>query len=320
MEMCVIRSNEEILSGAAAANKTIRKDVFQIDPKFLTVEEGHNVRDFETDRVKEHIETLAANIAENGVLTPLECRRETVGKDESGEVIYKYVIVDGECRYRAIRSLEDSENPVIRVPVILERPHNNEADRICDMLNANESLRFSPIELGTAYKKFLQLGWNETGIAQKLGKSVNHVKECLSLLGYDESVVNAVRTNKVSASNVRKLDKKVKEEGVHDDYNRKKEVSRRLEKAIITAEENTDPTKKTKLNVSKYLDIKQTVEERIVSAIDLLVNTFKDKDFTRDQLTDLAEDLRAGQSLQNAFNKIFGAPLVEEDRLVVNEE
>ncbi|MCL2312400.1 MAG: hypothetical protein FWC41_07940, partial [Firmicutes bacterium] len=75
-----------------------------------------------------------------------------------------------------------------------------------------------------------------------------------------------------------------------------------------------------KLNVSKYLDIKQTVEERIVSAIDLLVNTFKDKDFTRDQLTDLAEDLRAGQSLQNAFNKIFGAPLVEEDRLVVNEE
>jgi len=323
-DVVVLKSSNDILNVDTVANKTKRNDVYQVDPRFITIDENHNVRDFQTTRVKEHIEMLAANIAVNGVLTPLECRREHIGKNpENGEPVYKYIIIDGECRFRAVTSLEGTDKAICRVPVMLERTGNNEADRISDMLNANESLRFSPIELGTAYKKFLRIGLTEDEIAQRLGKSVNHVKSCLELLEYDESVIEAVKDekNNVTANNVRQLDKKVKEEGMLDDYTRKKEVSNRLERAIMMAEEEEGDTGKSgKLNVTKYLDIKQTAEERLINAISLVTDTLSRWNFTREQLNDLLEDLRSGQSMQNAINHIFGSSLLDDEKVAVNEE
>lgn len=320
--MKVVKSDEEILGSVSGGdvNKTVRKDVFQIDPKTLTVDAEHNVRNFTDKVVLEHIESLAANIAENGVLTPLTCRRESIGKDpNTGEPIYKYIIVDGECRYRATLLLESRGTPVCRVPAILERSTNNEANRVLDMLNANESLRFAPIELAAAYNKFLNFGWTEEEIAKKLGKSLNHVKETVALLAHDESVIAALKSNKVTANNVRQLDKKIKEEGVMNDYTRKKEVSERLEKAIKLAEtEEGGVAKSGKLNITKFLGISQTESERIISAIELITDTLRNRDFTRANLLDLAEDLRAGQSIQNAVNHVFGLSLIEDTEVEVS--
>jgi ParB/RepB/Spo0J family partition protein len=318
-DVVVLKTDSDLLSIVNNVNKTKRNDVYHVDPRMITIDAGHNVRDFETDRVKEHIEMLAANIAVNGVLTPLECRREHIGKNpNNGEPVYKYVIIDGECRFRAVTSLDGTDKAVSRVPVILERTGNNEADRISDMLNANESLRFAPIELGTAYKKFLRIGLTEEEIAQRLGKSLNHVKNCLELLEYDVNVIEAVKVNKITANNVRQLDKKVKDEGFLDDYTRKKEVSNRLEKAIMLAEEEGDTGKSGRLNVTKYLDIKQTAEERLINAISLVTDTLNKWNFTREQLHDLLEDLRSGQSMQNAINHIFGTSLLEDEEKAVS--
>ena len=318
----VVRTDNEIMESVGGGlNKTQRKDVFQVDPKLLTIELGHNVRDFETERVLEHIQGLSNNIGENGVLTPLECRRESIGKDANGETVFKYVIIDGECRYRAIRLLQGTDKEICRVPVILERTGNSTADRVLDMLNANESLRFSPIELACAYKKFIHLGWTVSEIADKLGKSINHVNDCLSLLEYDENVISSIKTKKVSANNIRQLDKKVKEEGITDDYARKKEVSRRLEIAIERAEEEENADKiGGKINVAKYLEIKQSAEERLISAIELVTSTLNRWNFTSAQLQDLLEDLHAGQSMQNAINKVFGAQLLDTNVAVSNAE
>ena len=311
----VVKSNEEILSSLNVNKTQPKKDVYQVDPQFLTVEADHNVRNFDDVRVKEHVESLAANIAENGILTPLICRREQIGKDKKGELIYKYVIIDGECRFRAVNLLNEKERCVARIPVMLEREHNNDGDRILDMLNGNESLRFTPIELGYAYKKLQRLGWNDEKIAQRVGKSLNHVKECIALLGYDESVVEAVRENIVTANTVRLLDKKVKEEGTKDEYTRKKVVSERLQEAIKKVEEEEGETGKNgKLSVSKILGIKQTLEDRVISAIELIIDTVGEKrDFTRTNLTDLLEDLQSGMKIQPAINKTFSLPLLDED-------
>ena len=149
--------------------------------------EGYNVRDFDADRAREHIESLVGNIAENGVLTPLVCRKQEIGKNKNGAPVFKYVIVDGECRLRAVQLINQTAGfaNITRVPVILEKAHNNEADRLLDMLSGNESLRFSPVELGTAYKRFKNFGWSEEKIANRLGKSIKHVKTCVSLLDID---------------------------------------------------------------------------------------------------------------------------------------
>ena len=315
----VVRSDEEILNNAEEAKEVQRKDVFQVDPLLLTVEEGHNVRDFDSPRVKEHIESLATNILENGVLTPLICRKGTIGKDKDGKAIYKYIIIDGECRFRATQLANQMQSGKIhRVPVILETKGSDKIDRVLDMLNANESLRFTPMELASAYGRFIRLGLDEKEIAKRVGKGLNHVKDTLALLDtdqFDDSVIEAVKTNQISANSARRLKKQIKEEGV-DDHLQKKVQKERLEKAFEVAEKNERQSGK-KLNISKYLDINDPTEKpekRVEKAIELIIKTVGEKrDFTRAHLKNLLEDLKAGLSIQNAINHVFSTPLLDNE-------
>ena len=159
--------------------------IYLVHPNSLITEKGHNIRDFESDRTKEHIETLAENIVENGILTALECQRVLIEKKDGGKPKYKYIIIDGECRYRAINILLEKGIKIDSVPVVLEKSGYSDANRILDLLNANLSLRFSPIELATAYKKLIELGWTTNEIAKKISLSIEHITGCYELLTID---------------------------------------------------------------------------------------------------------------------------------------
>ena len=101
-----------------------RKDLFQIDPRCIIVDENFNVRADYGD-----IESLARSIAENGVMTPLRGYR-----GENGEIH----LTDGYRRNRAIQyaiknNMIDVERDEFRVPFFIEKKGYRVQDRIVDM-------------------------------------------------------------------------------------------------------------------------------------------------------------------------------------------
>jgi ParB/RepB/Spo0J family partition protein len=322
--MSVVKNNDSIKSKSDNAYLTQRKDMFWVDPLFLTVEEGHNAREFNNKRVDEHIESLVKSIVKRGVITPIKCRRENIGKSSNGDIIYKYIIVDGECRFRALTLIKErglnAENTAT-VPVILENIYNNELDRAIDMIVSNEALRFLPVELAYAYRRLMQIGLTEEQIAQRLDKPLPYVKGKLHLLGYSQTVINAIQDNKITENTVRRVAKKVKDEGITDNYANKRAVSERLEKAIARAEEDGETEKGKKLNIAKYLDFKQSTEERLADSLEMVINALPPKKdvYKRQELLDLLEDLQSGIKIENAINHIFSSSLIEEEKETANQ-
>ncbi|MCL2311710.1 MAG: sigma-70 family RNA polymerase sigma factor [Firmicutes bacterium] len=121
------------------------------------------------------LEIFLLNLHLNKKYTPEDISNQTVFSAES---IQQALCNSIEVIYRFHKSPVTTNIPVCFVPVILEKPTNI----TFNTLNTNENFCIAQIELGKVYKKFLQLGWLETEIAQKWGKSVSHIKECLSLL------------------------------------------------------------------------------------------------------------------------------------------
>jgi len=119
------------------------------------------------------IESLAESIENHGLVQPI-----VVEEAQDG-----YVLVDGERRWRAVRSLGI---PLIEAKVIT---FEERRDRFMQAVIANmQRADLNPIEEAQAYRKLNAHGVTISTIARMVGRSIGHVNTRLKMLEFEPEV------------------------------------------------------------------------------------------------------------------------------------
>lgn len=155
---------------------TRKNDQVFVDPRILGVQDGHNPRDYDLKENRAHLDELKASILENGVQQPLWVRLDK----ELGVIL----IVDGECRWRAVQELIEEGNDIKLIPVIEKT--GTEQELLVQAMTANLGKPLSQWEVGGAYKRFISWGWTEAEIAKAMGQTETYVKQAIEFAGADK--------------------------------------------------------------------------------------------------------------------------------------
>ncbi|MBF6615542.1 MAG: hypothetical protein ITG07_02330 [Candidimonas sp.] len=130
---------------------------------------------------------------------------------ENGQIVLKH----GYHRTLAAQELV-AENPsMAHLKLELREFKGNDADAIVLMLNAQNALPVDPVSRAEAYRTLLNQSMPVAKIAERVGKTPEHVAQQLILVEADESVKQAIRDDKVSATAVIELIRDQKQGGEH---------------------------------------------------------------------------------------------------------
>lgn len=189
---------DSFVSLKVAAEKKIHGDSvskvtsFAVDPHLLEVEEGFNARPLNA----EHVAEMSIAWRNGAVFPPLEVRVE------DGRIF----IVDGHHRHAAALDAISKGADIKTVDVRQFR--GNDADRVAHMISSASGLPLTPLQLGVQYRKLIGFGWTEKQIADRVGKSGQHVKDMIVLAEANSDVHQAVNAGEVSGTTAAALVKK----------------------------------------------------------------------------------------------------------------
>ena len=172
-----------------------RSDIFRLDPDDIHVKDGWNARNFSDPDNEDHVRSLADSIKAVGVLEPL-----TVTMEDG--VPY---LTNGESRLRAVRMLQAEGVEIKTVPVQTEARHASEADKLASQIVRNSGKPFSVLETAEVFRRLAAYGWSEKDIAARAGKSVERVRQVLSLNEAPAATRKLVQQGKVSATTVQRI-------------------------------------------------------------------------------------------------------------------
>ena len=179
-----------------ANNKTKRTDILSVDPRNIQVAEGFNSR-----RDFGDIEELARQIDENGLKNPLHVQK-VVGEED------KFILVDGERRYRAIQFLLEQGKDIPYVRCILVPANATKEELYLEQAMANEGKPFNEYEKGVLAKKLHEeCGMSYAEIGRKFGDHINTgcVQYWVEIFDWPEKFQVLVRDGKISGSNMRRI-------------------------------------------------------------------------------------------------------------------
>ncbi len=138
------------------------------------------------------IEELSLSIKEHGVFQPIIVKR--VGDD--------YVIISGERRYRAsIRA------GLKTIPAIVRDYEKSKMVELAIVENLQRE-DLTPAEEAYGYQALMkELGYNQTELAKKVGKSRSYITNALGILNLPEDVLKLCDKKKLSMGHARALSK-----------------------------------------------------------------------------------------------------------------
>jgi ParB family chromosome partitioning protein len=168
-----------------------RADAMRVRIEDIHEEPGFNLRE-EGEDLDASIAALAAHILQGGMVPPLEVRPR-----EDGGVW----VVDGHRRRRAYLRVMDQirdGSGELWIPVVAFT--GNDADRIARVITSAEGRALSPLEIGKGYKRLIALNWTPQQIADKVGKTRQHVDQVLILANANSDVQGLVAAGAVSAT------------------------------------------------------------------------------------------------------------------------
>lgn len=216
-----------------------RKTLLHIDPKNIVVSENFNSRcDFGD------IEELANQIAKDGVLNPIHVRYDEYDPK-------KYILVDGERRYRAImHNINNGINIDIVPALLVDNIDMKELYRI--QIQANEGKNFNEYEYAIAYQHLISEGMTHQEICEHLNKKPWHINVCLAHLKRDEKVQELLKTDRITGVDVRHIYQAHKnpQEAVNVIMKLKDIADKQGEHKISL--KNLKPSKEIKLNDSAF--------------------------------------------------------------------
>lgn len=267
-------------------NKTKRSDVLFVDPKLIRIEEGFNTRLDYGD-----LDELTSSIIENGVRVPLRGYKE-------GEY---YILNDGHRRFLAVNKALKQGIDIARVPFISEKKKGLE-ERIFDIILFNDGKSLTPLELGETYRKLMQYGYNYSEIAKKIGKTIKHVSDMVSVAESSKEMKDLIKDGGVSASLVAEVKSKVKND---------QEAEEIIRTVSYIKKESSDGDKK-KEKVTKK-DIEDLLPEKELPIV--YDSEDETQTFTKEEVKELLKkQIKAcAQQVQIAFRvKILQTKLVIE--------
>lgn len=216
-----------------------RKTLLHIDPKNIVVSENFNSRCEFGD-----IEELANQIAKDGVLNPIHVRYDEYDPK-------KYILVDGERRYRAImHNINNGINIDIVPALLVDNIDMKELYRI--QIQANEGKNFNEYEYAIAYQHLISEGMTNQEICEHLNKKPWHINVCLAHLKRDERVQELLKTDRITGVDVRHIYQAHKnpQEAVNVIMKLKDIADKQGEHKISL--KNLKPSKEIKLNDSAF--------------------------------------------------------------------
>lgn len=161
-----------------------KENYFMIDPSLIIVEDGFNVRQDFGD-----IEELMHSIVENGMKRPLH------GYQKDG----KYVLTDGERRYRAVMLAREKGKKIEKVPLMLEPKALNQEDRTLGMMIYNDGKPLTMLEQGEIIRRLMNYGWKMTDVVKRTGKGRGYLENLVMLTKAPMVVQNYIREDKISS-------------------------------------------------------------------------------------------------------------------------
>lgn len=164
-----------------AVSKTTQ---FDVDPRVMEIEEGFNARPLDPD----HVASMSLAMRSGATFPPLEVRVED----------NRILIVDGHHRHAAALDAIDKGFEI--KALACRQFRGNDADRVAHMLNSASGLALTPLQLGVQYRKLIGFGWSEKQIADRRGKSVQHVKDMILLGEANSDVHQAVNAGQISGT------------------------------------------------------------------------------------------------------------------------
>lgn len=220
-----------------------------INPSDIKVMDGFNQRiDFGD------IDELAAQIKEQGLLEAISVVPFT---DEEGHE--KYLLINGERRYRAIMKLiADGEDVgLIKANILSNEMKDDEL--FIQQLMRNEGKKFNDIELGRVCKKLKDMGYANIEIAKMLGKNPGVITYALQSLDYDPRIVEMMEKGEIGGTEVRRVYTAARKT-YGDDWEQKanEEILAQREKAADQAEDTEKPVKVSIKESDLYGDVKDT--------------------------------------------------------------
>lgn len=225
-----------------------------IDINKIDVMEGFNARQDFGD-----LQELADQIHENGLLEPIS----VIPYEKDGEE--RYMLVNGERRYRACRLLGATGNGLPEIParMLSVDDENDEKASMAAMYIQqyvrNASKQFTDYETALLFKKLYDAGKKKSDIAKALGKNAGVVTYYLNIFDWDPRVQEMIKNGEIGIMNCDRVLKANKAK-YGDDYEKHftEELLRIHEKAIAKSEEGTEKVKATLKDADLFGRVKET--------------------------------------------------------------
>jgi len=140
----------------------------------------------------EQIEELAKSIKEQGLLQPIVVRKISE---------QKYQIVSGERRFRALKSLEEEE-----IPVIIRNDIDDKQMLELALVENIQRENLNEIETALSYQKLIDdCNYSHQELSERLGKGRASISNTLRLLKLPEVIQQMLRTQQISVGHAKVL-------------------------------------------------------------------------------------------------------------------
>ncbi|NMA15659.1 MAG: ParB/RepB/Spo0J family partition protein [Erysipelotrichia bacterium] len=216
---------------------------------------------------QEKLEELAQSIRETGVFTPILVREATGG----------YELIAGERRVKASVLAGKEE-----IPAIIMDFNDTQMMEISLLENIQRE-DLNVLEEASGYKKLIKaLGYTQEQLANRIGKSREHVSNTLRLLKLPKDVQKLVEENKLSMGHVKcllTLDDKIISEIAHKAVS--EGLSVRQVEALASDKKASKPVK-TKAEDPYLVDLQNSLQRKFGSKVKITKNSinifYQDKD------------------------------------------
>lgn len=137
------------------------------------------------------IDELAKSIKKDGLLQPISVR----------QVNNHYKIIHGERRYRACKTIALKE-----IPAIIQNLNDEDAFHSSIIENIQRE-QMTPIEEAKAFKKYIELGYTQNEVANKISKSRSYVLNRLQLIELSPKIIKMINSGQLSSSHIKPFNK-----------------------------------------------------------------------------------------------------------------
>lgn len=181
---------------AMAKSGATKTDLWKVPRDAIKVIEGFNVRSQDDPEYQSHLHWLANSIRENG-FHPDRPLTGYVARENGQDVIY---VIDGHSRLAALDMLLTEGIEVPLIPVVVRPKGTTAEDLTVALFTSNGGKPLTLLETGQVCKRLVDFGWEVSEIAQRIGKSSQHVENALYLAGTPPAIRKLVSGGQVSGT------------------------------------------------------------------------------------------------------------------------